>query len=295
MSYDLYLFSPKLKAESVNRFFANRPHYKDGFYSNDDTGVYFRFDYVEPDSNEEDEDAPPETRHAHVTFNMNYFRPHTFGLEAEPELTAFVAEFGCTIIDPQNDGPNIKCPYSPEEFLRGWNAGNVFGYRAIVGQGGGGNVLIVDDVLIEKVWSWNRGHQALQAMITDHFIPTANWAVLHDGTPIVYVVWGEGVLVAIPDFVTHVLLARKRRLFAGTRPGFEARLVSVSQAETLRGCEWNEHGATRLLFAPKALPYSREALDFFDKGLGEFDDFINQFATDKVVDRSIMETIEGKP
>ena len=26
-----------------------------------------------------------------VAFNMNYFRPHTFALEAEPEVAAFLA------------------------------------------------------------------------------------------------------------------------------------------------------------------------------------------------------------
>ena len=28
-----------------------------------------------------------------VSFNLNYFRPHVFSLEAEPELAAFVESF----------------------------------------------------------------------------------------------------------------------------------------------------------------------------------------------------------
>ena len=36
--------------------------------------------------------------------NLNYYRPHIFGMEAEPEVSGFVATFEPIIMDPQIGG-----------------------------------------------------------------------------------------------------------------------------------------------------------------------------------------------
>ena len=89
MSYDLFFKPRRGDADSSQfaEYFRNRRHYKvdvpEVLYENEDTGVYFMFDL----EREPDED---EGTHYPVALNLNYFRPSFFGLEAEPEVTAFV-------------------------------------------------------------------------------------------------------------------------------------------------------------------------------------------------------------
>jgi hypothetical protein len=132
MSYDLY-FRPRtgeLTESAFNAYFRDRPHYKmegaQAWYQNEDTGVYFLFERQdsEPQPDDEGEAFP-------ATLNVNYFRPSYFGLEAQPEVTAFVRAFDMTVSDPQLDGMG-EGEYVAERFLTGWNKGNEFGYEAIL-------------------------------------------------------------------------------------------------------------------------------------------------------------------
>src|SRR6516162_652488 len=111
MSYDL-MFSAgngkKLDKKAFKAYFRDRRNYQLGegqaIYQNEDTGVYFIFD--EPDNGV-------------VAFNLNYFRPHIFGLEAAPELEQFAEAFAAIVTDPQGE---IEDPgtFRREPFLRGW-------------------------------------------------------------------------------------------------------------------------------------------------------------------------------
>jgi hypothetical protein len=129
MSYDLFFTSPKISLEQFNGYFTKRPHYTitnaQAFYENGDTGVYFSFDHNKQPPEDEDD-----IEHS-IFFNLNYFRPHYFALEAEPEVTEFIQHFGCSILDYQNNGMETG-PYSKEGFLNGWNHGNEFGYHSIL-------------------------------------------------------------------------------------------------------------------------------------------------------------------
>lgn len=129
MSYDLFFIEPEITQEQFETYFSGRYHYKvennQAWYENEDTGVYFCFDY----SNEPEED--PEVPNASVAFNLNFYRPHFFALEAEPEVQRFVSYFGFKIHDPQTHGMGDG-PYSRDGFITGWNYGNEFGYRAIM-------------------------------------------------------------------------------------------------------------------------------------------------------------------
>src|SRR5690349_4007908 len=104
MSYDLYFLrrpeQAALSREEFSAYFANRPNYtvqgSQAWYANEDTGVYFSFgfgdgsDGVEDEPEEDLEPPPDELTSTGLSFNINYFRPHFFGLEAEPELAAVV-------------------------------------------------------------------------------------------------------------------------------------------------------------------------------------------------------------
>jgi hypothetical protein len=87
VSYDLFFRARpgKTPASAVDfaNYFQSRPRYDADeeacFYSNEDTGVYFNFALGDT-GNEDEPDLLP------ISFNINYVRPHIFGLEAEPEL-----------------------------------------------------------------------------------------------------------------------------------------------------------------------------------------------------------------
>ena len=99
MSYDLYFRSrspgTRFSSEDFEAYFQPRHWYEvknsQAWYRNNDSGVYFVFEYNDPDTDSET-GAEHETESGlfPVSFNMNYFRPHPFGLEAEPEVAAFV-------------------------------------------------------------------------------------------------------------------------------------------------------------------------------------------------------------
>lgn len=211
MSYDLYFNrSAEVTLEEFKVFFANIPHCKaegtQAVYQNEATGVYFLFELAT---------APEEDGPAYkVGFNLNYYRPHFFGLEAAPVLKAVVDGFGFEIHDPQNSGMGDG-PFSEEGFLRGWNAGNVFGYRAI---------LRTDPqpsephsrptAELEAIWRWNFEKESVQQKLGESvFVPRIFWVIL-DGKLKSAAVWPDGIaeLVPVVDlyFIEREQLAPRR-------------------------------------------------------------------------------------
>lgn len=203
MSYDLWFTSKKpISVETMREYFAEQPnmHMSEGRagYENEVTGIYFGFDFA-------GESADPEPGRVPVAFNINYFRPHTFGLEAEPVLTAFVDEFQLGIDDPQMDGMG-QGPYSGAGFIRGWNAGNTFGHRAIMSGESAPTPLTLPAVRVEGLWRWNFA----KADTTEHFfdligeappcfVPTIMYFQTGEASVSSLVVWDTKMAIAIPD------------------------------------------------------------------------------------------------
>ncbi len=237
MSYDLYLRpTPEISVETFSAYFEQRLHYVlnptdnggvQAFYENEDTGTYFSFDFFDANartSSDQDSEAPD----APVAFNMNYFRPHVFGLEAAPEVTAFVDAFSCQVYDPQMDGMGEA--YSEAGFLRGWNSGNLFGYRSLCraeeidepAHSNGPNadrVKLLDDMLtqngcialpgedIAMGWRWNMIRREIEAEVDDaFFVPRVFWALdKTTGHQHRIVIWGQEVPILLPSAATHVI------------------------------------------------------------------------------------------
>src|SRR5947207_12635263 len=127
MSYDLYFEAgagKKLDAKSFGAYFRARRHYQvengQAVYQNEDTGVYFIFD---------------EPQEGVVAFNLNFLRPHVFALEAAGELEKFAKAIAGKVMDPQGDSREPG-PFNREVFLRGWDEGNRFAYKAMMKEQG---------------------------------------------------------------------------------------------------------------------------------------------------------------
>lgn len=200
MSYDLGFRVPKgrgpISSKDFLKYFKGRPNYEinegQAFYTNEDTGVYFSFEQGEGEENGD----------AGVLFNMNYFRPHVFGLEAEPELAAFVKQFQLTVNDPQVDGMD-QGPYSARGFLKGWNAGNQFACKSI-GKDGKPPTLPTSE--IERIWRWNAGKEKLQLKMGEDVFVSKIMLLNHQGKAKTFVVWPDGIPIAMPDTELVVLM-----------------------------------------------------------------------------------------
>jgi len=217
MSYDLFFRArrkPVPSSDDLRAYFAKQRHFQvnareDGgwqaFYENQATGVYFSFEShvaVDPEAPASEPLSLP------VAYNMNYFRPHTFGLEAEPVVSDFVRDFDLLVDDPQGEGMG-EGEYSPEGFLRGWNAGNAFGYRAIVEMRAREEADIQFDALPaaarEAEWRWNYGKEEYTEILCEHeflcgFVPTVFLMKLNGIERVTTaVVWGEAIPIALPS------------------------------------------------------------------------------------------------
>jgi len=193
MSYDLFFTFPQpTQRSAVEEYFGGRPHYQlngSAVYQSRDTGVYFLFEFRASD------DDPNQLVGA--SLNVNYFRPHIFGLEAEPEVRAFVEHFQLGVEDPQMHGMG-QGPFTTEGFLAGWNAGNAFGYKAITSQHKG-PFLGYPETKIEAAWRWNQAKSTMQEEFGETlFVPTIMFATV-DGHLRSAVVWGDGIPMLMPQ------------------------------------------------------------------------------------------------
>ena len=200
MSYDLFFAG--VKRPTFERYFYERPWWKlrdtesgvQAWYENTDTGVYFSFDCSKDD----------------VAFNLNYFRPHIFGLEAAAEVTAFVQALKPEISDPQHDGM-ADGPYTEEGFLRGWNAGNAFSHQAAFAQYQP-ELVTMPRAQLESLWRWNLQRAATTTVVNeieliDCFVPKI-WAASTSRGLRTYVVWDTTFPILLPE-VDDVVAAGK--------------------------------------------------------------------------------------
>ena len=217
MSYDLYFTSPPISREQFTDYFGERPRYKaskdQAWYENESTGVYFSFEYHD---GAEDED---EGLKYSVMFNINLFRPHYFVLEAEPEVSAFVQHFGCTIHDPQMEGME-NGPYSAAAFKAAWNHSNEFGYRAFLNSADRPQVIHTRPTdELENIWQWNFNREKRSEQKgEDIFIPRIMFATIA-GAPRPVCVWPDAISTLIPA-VDYLWIPRKelgpKKFFGGT-------------------------------------------------------------------------------
>lgn len=277
MSYDLLLIPEKLDPAAIRDWLGYRPHIdlkdiedSDGLrttqavYSNEDTGVYFAFNISEHGIPEDGIESTPA-----VLFNLNFFRPHIFALEAEPEVAAFLEVFGCRIDDQQVDGMG-EGAYSREGFLRGWTKGNRIGFQAIGEDTDPPPPWPADPALIETVWKWNHGRAALQAdRGADIFVPRISWFMPEGADAAIPAAsWTERVLTMLPaDIISHVALVRRPRKsvmgilgLSSEKPKFELRLVDLQQVASLPGVKRADVNGHAVLVPPPAGPLENQKI-----------------------------------
>ena len=195
MSYDLYFTKPEITLQQFEDYFRRRDNYKvenaQAWYENEDTGVYFCFEFSDEDSKDLD--------FGKISFNLNFFRPHFFALEAEIEVKEFIDKFGFSINDPQNEGM-AEGPFTKEGFIRGWNYGNEFGYRSILNSDDPPEVIHHRPTNeLYSIWQWNHQKSIIQDRLGENiFVPRIMFVVLENILTSV-VVWPDAISTLIPQ------------------------------------------------------------------------------------------------
>jgi hypothetical protein len=198
-SLDLYL-KPAVRRHHILQHLAARTHFsveKDhALYNNPNTGVYF-FLRLRCARN-----VLFQSNVISAEFEVNYYRPSFFGIEAEREISAFVAAFQPQIHDPQIKGMG-EGPYSPEGFLNGWNFGNVFAARNALSRR---NVASMPADVLRAAWEWNYHSAEHDWRNPNLFVPDIMFFRIEGRTSRV-VIWPEGMPALLPS-VDHVLVGR---------------------------------------------------------------------------------------
>lgn len=283
MSYDLFLRrEAPFTADEFREFFSARRHYhlgdQEAVYENPDTGVYFSFRHVAGG----DGDG--------IDFNMNYLRPHFFGLEAAPVLRRVIEELRFAIDDPQREGMG-EGPFSEEGFLRGWNAGNAAGFRAALGPMSGlepGEILTRPAGELEAIWRWNVARQDLpDGQEGDLFVPLVRWVMSRDGLRST-ALWPDGIPELLPavDVIMlrrerlappRALRQREKELFVASREELEARFGPFDRTDRPLRYRRFDH--------PEDPPAAIR--DFF-VGLGGPEPTLSRVAMDRVLDAELV-------
>jgi hypothetical protein len=282
--------------DALREHFRSRRWFEDRgdqlWYANGDTGVYFSFD-VGAAQLTGPENPPHRTDGlvpAGLSFDINYFRPHVFGLEAVQELAVLTSRFALLVDDPQVRGMG-RGAFTREGFLAGWDAGNLAAHRALLSSGHDGHVPVAHHSLpaatLERIWHWNHERLQLQEAAGDVFVPRISF-LQHGGSLRTFVVWCDAVPLALPDVDVLVLvrdqLARRRWL----RKNRDVCLVTTSEAAPLLRVGRRESGPSpHTLFDRVHL----RAVDFFRRQQ-PFAGALDALAQDQVLTRELLEAAE---
>jgi hypothetical protein len=234
MSYDLFLGprSGQLDLGQLANYFGSRDHYRlseqQAFYLNPDSGVYLGFEF-EPAS--KDSDPLP------VSFNINFFRPSYFILEAELEVCALVRHFDLIVFDPQVDGMG-EGEYQSDLLIKGWNSGNHFAFASFLKKPAEARKLATyPAATLTDIWRWNLARSKRQAQAGDgKYVPRAGFLRI-DGTARSFAFWPDGIPTVIPP-VDYLIVGREQlRPVPGSAP--DQALLTWRQARPLL----ERHGA----------------------------------------------------
>jgi len=206
MSYDLNLhFDPAVDSRGFLQYFSQRANYTvsgtEITYQNPATGVGFFIRY------QVSKGFLSRKTIGSAQVEINYFRPSYFGMEAEIELAALLAQFAPKIDDPQMKGMG-QGPYSREGFLSGWNFGNEFAVRTVLSSQPDYTVQSMAADQLSAAWLWNYKRAEATARVAGRqFIPGVRVLAVQ-GVPSLVVLWALGMPTLLPK-VDYVLVGRE--------------------------------------------------------------------------------------
>ena len=164
------------------------------WYENRETGIYFHFFFQTQETTEDDGDEPRE--YFPVAFNVNYFRPSYFILEAESEIMAFVKHFDLLVSDPQCEGWGRANTTRLSSSGVGISETSAFGV-ILNDESNRAGVSHLPTSQLHHAWRWNLSRCQLQNEIGEaQFVPQIMFMNI-DGSAATMSVWPDGIPVVI--------------------------------------------------------------------------------------------------
>ncbi len=204
MSFDIY-FSPNssdgnLNIDAIRTWFSNRPNYTledDNLagYVNEETGVYFCFEFQ--DQLDEEDDPLCSVNGKQVSFSINFLRPLFFGHEANIELKYFTEKFGLNVLNLQKEEETYQ-PYDEEKFIASWTKSSAGAFKSIQTQHPELDKIGISGAKLLNLWHWNYHRNVREENLKeDIFIPLI---YLFGFGKEVYtgIVWTDGIATLIP-------------------------------------------------------------------------------------------------
>ena len=186
------------------------------FFENEDTEVYFSFDYNEPDENfgTDEEFEPIENFYqTNFSFNLNFMRPSFFGLESFKFVEQFCKDLDLFVLNPQG---NTEQPYKPnqQEQFEIWNKTNLWASRDRFKEMGS---CYLSESDTSKVWEYNSNRRFLQEKLgEEYFVPKIFFLkTKQDNKPFTLTIWTEHIPIVLPA-TDYILLTRQYRKFFRT-------------------------------------------------------------------------------
>jgi hypothetical protein len=280
VSYDLFFATRDNHALITETdfisYFSNRNNYKisgsDAGYFNEDTGVYFSFSYEEEYI---------------ATFNINYWRPGFFALEAASEIEPFVSYFDLIVDDPQRDGMG-RGDFSREAFIAGWTKSNK--WACSIFKERSEQVFLYPGDILKRYWQWNFERKELQRYFGESiFVPKISFAAMADGVKS-YAVWGDAYPIIIPRvdalFLVRETLTR-RQWFKKKR---ETTFVEWREIEELLSRYSVAHSDIKCPIEYYLLDYDTppSAITRFLRAKPALDNKIQGLAPDQIIDAEFL-------
>lgn len=224
MSYDLFFYKQKeseISTEKISKYLSdNLVPANEGnsqwFYENEDTEVYFSFDYNEPDADyEPDEEVEPIENFddTNFSFNLNFMRPSFFGLEAFKFVEQFCKDLNLFVLNPQDDSEQPYKPTQKEQFDN-WNKTNLWASKDHFKEM---ECCYFSESETNKVWEYNSNRQSIQEKLGEqYFVPKIFFfKTKQDNKPFTLTIWTEHIPIVLPT-TDYILLTRNYKKFFRT-------------------------------------------------------------------------------
>ena len=227
-----------------------------------------------------------------MTFSLALVRPSFFAEEGSIELSAFVAAFGPTLIQP---GAQHVSEFSTTTFLRDWESRN----RAACGlftmqDAGAERPLTLPRSRLLAAWQWNYRRKMLQAKEGEGlFVPRVWFMRLPEGVG-TSIVWPDAMAVRAPQ-VDRVIFSREalapRTRLRGRRPDVAVVPWSTVAASITGSAFYDSLLVSWRVSDPKVLNALTHVVSTL-RGTTEIPDLV---ADDKVLDREGFESGTALP
>ncbi len=224
MSYDLFFYKRKeseISTEKISKYLSDNlvPANEENsqwFYENEDTEVYFSFDYNEPDADFElDEEAEPIENFddTNFSFNLNFMRPSFFGLEAFKFVEQFCKDLNLFVLNPQGDNEEPYKPTQKEQFDN-WNKTNLWASKDHFKEM---ECCYLSESETNKVWEYNSNRQSIQEKLGEqYFVPKIFFfKTKQENQPFTLTIWTEHIPIVLPT-TDYILLTRNYKKFFRT-------------------------------------------------------------------------------